>query len=74
MASPAYSITCPAPAATPTRPIAPRIMSFAVTPGGRSPAKWIRIERGRRCGRHCVARTCSTSDVPMPIASAPKAP
>jgi hypothetical protein len=29
---------------------------------------------GLRCSRHCVARTCSTSLVPMPKASAPKAP
>ena len=27
-----------------------------------------------RCGSVCVASTCSTSDVPMPKASAPKAP
>jgi len=29
---------------------------------------------GRFCSRHCVARTCSTSLVPMPNASAPSAP
>ena len=29
---------------------------------------------GRTCGRHCVASTCSTSDVPTGIASAPRAP
>ena len=32
------------------------------------------IVRGLFCGRHCVASTCSTSLVPMPKASAPKAP
>ncbi len=30
--------------------------------------------RGRFCTRHWVASTCSTSEVPMPKASAPKAP
>ena len=38
IASPAYSTTCPTPPSTPSRPIAPRIMSFAVSPGGSSPA------------------------------------
>ena len=74
IASPVYSSTCPTPPATPSRPIAPRIMSFAVTPGGASPSKRTRIDRGRTCGRHCVASTCSTSDVPTPNASAPNAP
>ena len=74
IAGPVYSSTCPMPPATPSRPIAPRIMSFAVTFAGRSPSKRTRIERGRVCGRHCVASTCSTSDVPTPNASAPKAP
>ena len=49
-------------------------MSFAVTFGGRSPSNRTRIERGRLWGRHCVASTCSTSDVPTPNASAPNAP
>ena len=49
-------------------------MSFAVTLGGSSPSKRTRIERGGTCGRHCVASTCSTSDVPTPNASAPNAP
>ena len=49
-------------------------MSFAVTPSGAVPPTltlkffaflWIRV---------WVARMCSTSDVPIPIASAPKAP
>ena len=34
----------------------------------------MRIERGRFWTMHCVASTCSTSLVPMPKASAPKAP
>ena len=34
----------------------------------------MRIERGLRWARHCVASTCSTSLVPIPKASAPNAP
>ena len=34
----------------------------------------MRIDLGLRCTRHWVASTCSTSLVPMPKASAPKAP
>ena len=34
----------------------------------------MRIVFGRSRGRHCVARTCSTSVVPMPNASVPNAP
>ncbi len=34
----------------------------------------MRIERGLRCWSVCVASTCSTSLVPIPNASAPKAP
>ena len=74
IASPAYSMTWPAPPPTPIRPIAARIMSLAVTPGARAPSNVIRIAIGLRCCRHWVASTCSTSDVPMPKASAPNAP
>ena len=74
IASPAYSTTYPTPPSTPTRPIAPRIRSFAVSPGGSSPANSRSIVFGRRWYSVCVARTCSTSDVPIPNASAPKAP
>ena len=38
------------------------------------PVKVTRIAFGFCCARHCVASTCSTSLVPMPNASAPKAP
>ena len=34
----------------------------------------MRIDRGRPWASVCVARTCSTSLVPMPNASAPNAP
>ena len=71
---PAYSITWPTPPSTPSRPIAASTMSFAPTPSGSSPTKRMRSERGFRCGSVCVASTCSTSDVPIPKASAPSAP
>ncbi len=74
MISPAYSTTWPTPPETPTWPIRPRIASFAVTPGGSSPSKMTRIVFGRCCESVCVASTCSTSDVPIPNASAPSAP
>ena len=74
IASPAYSTACPAMPLVPSRPIVARIRSFAVTPWPRSPEYEIRIVRGRDCTRHWVASTCSTSEVPMPNASAPKAP
>jgi hypothetical protein len=74
IAAPAYSTTCPVPPSTPSRPIAASTMSFAVTPGARSRSNVTRSERGFRWGRVCVASTCSTSDVPIPNASAPNAP
>jgi len=51
-----------------------KIMSFAVTPGFKVPSTLIAIVFGRRDGRVCVAKTCSTSDVPIPNAIAPNAP
>src|SRR3979409_325879 len=48
--------------------------SFAVTPNRSSPSKSISIVFGFACGSVWVASTCSTSDVPMPNASAPNAP
>ena len=74
IADPAYSMTCPAAPATPMGPIVPRIRSLAPTPTPASPSMLTRIVRGLACGRVWVARTCSTSLVPMPKASAPKAP
>ena len=52
----------------------PSAKSFAVTPSASFPLTWICIVFGFFCGRHCVASTCSTSDVPMPNASDPNAP
>ena len=51
-----------------------RMTSLAVTPAGRSPSTVMAMVPGRRAGRVWVARTCSTSLVPMPKARAPKAP
>ena len=47
---------------------------MAPTPAARSPSTVIRMFLARRCTRVWVANTCSTSDVPMPKASEPKAP
>ena len=69
-----YSMTWPVPPAVPVAPMIERVMSLAVTPGPRAPVIstfmfldfcWISV---------WVASTCSTSEVPMPCASAPKAP
>ncbi len=51
-----------------------KMMSFAVTPGRRVPSTFIAMVLNGIRGRVWVARTCSTSLVPMPIAKAPKAP
>ncbi len=50
------------------------MMSFAATPAGRSPSTVIAMVPGLDCGSVWVARTCSTSEVPIPNASAPNAP
>src|SRR6266700_954024 len=71
---PLNSITCPVPTPVPSLPIIARATSFAVTPGANSPSMRIFIVLGFFCKRHCVASTCSTSLVPMPIANTPKAP
>ena len=74
MAEPANSMTYPAPPDTPIWPIVPRMMSLAVTPRPRWPSIVTRIVLGVGCDNVWVAKTCSTSLVPMPNASAPKAP
>ena len=51
-----------------------RIRSLAVTPSGSSPSTVIAMVRNGASGRVWVASTCSTWLVPMPNASAPKAP
>src|SRR5208282_1600481 len=74
MLEPRYSITCPVPPDTPTRPMIARIRSLAVTPAGSSPSTLTAKVFGLRCSRHCVASTWPTSVLPMPKARAPNAP
>ncbi len=74
IASPAYSITCPVPPAVPMRPIIASTMSFAVQPIGSVPSTRTSMFFAGCCSSVCVASTCSTSEVPMPNASAPIAP
>jgi len=50
------------------------MMSLAVTPGASRPSTRTSYECSGRWSRVWVASTISTSDVPMPNASAPKAP
>ncbi len=72
--SPAYSMAWPTPPAAPIVAMIARMTSLAPTPGPSRPSTVIRITRGLRCQRHCVASTCSTSLEPMPNARAPSAP
>ena len=74
MASPVYSNTWPVPPPTPMREMRLRMMSLAVTPGRSWPSTRTSYERGGRWSSVWVASTISTSDVPMPNASAPNAP
>ncbi len=50
------------------------MMSFAVTPSGSAPSTVMAMVLKGLSGNVCVANTCSTSLVPIPNASAPKAP
>ncbi len=74
MADPVYSSTVPVPPPMPIWAISARMMSFAETPVLSEPLRCTRNVFDGRCSRHCVASTFSTSLVPMPKASAPKAP
>ncbi len=74
MTEPQNSMTAPVPPAVPILPMAWRIMSLSLTPWASSPSTCIRMFLLRRVMRHWVARTCSTSLVPMPKARDPKAP
>ena len=74
MTGPRYSITEPMPPPVPMRPMTARITSLAVLPAGSTPSTVTAMVPGRRWGRVWVARTCSTSLVPMPKARAPNAP
>ena len=67
-------MTWPVPPAVPMRPMTASTRSLAVTPAGSSPSTVMRMFRAGFWISVCVASTCSTSEVPMPKASAPKAP
>ena len=71
---PVYSRTWPVPPSTPSRLRMPSATSLAATPTGSSPSTRTSIVPGLLRRRHWVASTCSTSEVPMPSANAPKAP
>ena len=71
---PAYSMTWPVPPAVPIVPMIARTTSLAVTPGASSPSTDTSMFLAGFCSSVWVASTCSTSDVPMPNASAPNAP
>ena len=74
MALPRYSMTWPCPPPVPIFAITARMMSFALTPAGSMPSTLTAIVLNGLSGSVCVASTCSTSEVPMPIAMAPNAP
>jgi hypothetical protein len=73
-AGPRYSMTWPSPPLVPIVPMIASTTSFGVTPVGSEPSTVTDIHFGRTWGSVWVASTCSTSLVPMPNASAPKAP
>ena len=72
--SPQNSIAYPVPPAVPIFPIMYSARSFALTFLANSPLISIFIFLALFCQRHPVASTCSTSEVPIPNASAPRAP
>ena len=74
IALPVNSMTCPEPPPTPIFEMTARMTSLAVTYGLSQPSTRTSSVFGLRWSRHCVARTCPTSLVPMPNASAPNAP
>ena len=74
IAAPPYSMTWPVPPAVPISPMMARMMSLAVTPSGSAPSTATRMFLAFVWISVWVASTCSTSEVPMPWASAPKAP
>ena len=74
IALPANSIAQPVPPAVPMRPMMASTTSLAVTPRASGPSTLTRMFFIFFVTRHCVASTCSTSEVPMPCARQPKAP
>ncbi len=74
IALPPNSIVWPVPPAVPMRPMTASTMSLAVQPRGSLPSMRTSMFLALRASSVWVASTCSTSLVPMPCASAPKAP
>lgn len=74
MVLPANSIAWPVPPAVPITPITCRITSLAVQPASNGPSTRTSIFLFFLACSVCVAMTCSTSEVPIPNASAPTAP
>ena len=74
IASPEYSMTYPVPPAVPILPMINIVISLAVTPFWSFPTISINIFFCFWDTKHWVAKTCSTSLVPIPIANDPKAP
>ena len=73
-ADPANSTAHPVAPAVPISPMTASAKSFALTPTWTSPSSDTLKFDIFLVKRHCVASTCSTSDVPIPCARAPKAP
>ena len=74
IASPRYSMMWPCPPPVPILAMMARIRSFALTPSASSPVTSTAIVLNGLSDRVCVAITCSTSLVPMPMAMEPNAP
>ena len=72
--SPRNSITWPTPPLTPMRLMMVRMTSLGVPHAGSEPVTSTDICLRGCWDSVCVAKTCSTSEVPMPKARAPKAP
>ena len=74
MASPRYSMMCPWPPPVPIFAMIARMRSLAETPSANSPETSMAIVLNGLSESVCVAMTCSTSEVPIPMAMEPKAP
>ena len=74
IAEPPNSIVWPVPPAVPMRPMIASTMSLALQPSVSVPSTLTSRFFIFLASSVCVASTCSTSLVPMPNASAPKAP
>ena len=74
IALPSNSIAYPVAPAVPSRPMMCSTRSLADKPAGSWPSTRTRMRCMGRMARHCVASTCSTSEVPTPNARAANAP